>query len=265
MRDEERRSFDQLIPAPGENMIPPLLRVANLRSCLLCFMCLALGAARSASEQTLPQVRVSTTLLGGVWLASPIVAVGDVSNIRDYGHQTLDRLPPPTTPGVHDLYWCQGDFNVVAILKGRLQGRHREYLWASTIPGCSLVDDDSKLIYHRLKTKYWFLREEGQFLRPVFDYGTHRFAGVFPSWSEGPPLPARKRMGALLLTPSANSDSLEEYARYLWSVGDIACELLGKLECTRRIRSLEALGSPALRDSACGFLKGQLGASCEQD
>jgi hypothetical protein len=246
-------------------MILSFLSVTKLRSCLLCLMCLALGAACSEAEQTFPQVRVSTTLLEGVWLASPIVAVGEVSNIISYGHQTVDRLPPPTMPGVHDLYWCQGDFTTVAVLKGRRQGRHRKYLWASTIPGCKLVDNDPKLIYWRLKTKYWFLREEGQFLRPVFDYGTSRFEGVFPAWSEGPALPARMRMGALLLTPSANSDSLEDYARYLWSVGDIACELLGKLECTRRIRTLEGLGSPALRDSACGFLKGQLGASCEQD
>lgn len=110
---------------------------------------------------------------------------------------------------------------------------------------------------------FWFLREEGQFLRPTFDYGTYRFDGVFPPWSEGPRLPPRQRLGALLLTPSANSDALDDYARYLWNVGDIACELLGKPDCIRRIRSLQSLGNAALRHSACGFLKGQLGANCQ--
>ncbi len=125
------------------------------------------------------------------------------------------------------------------------------------------MDDDTKLIYHRLKTKFWFLSEEGQFLRPTFDYGTYRFAGVFTPWSQGPPQTARQRLDALLLTPSANADSLDDYARYLWNVGDIACELLGEPRCTRRIKNLERLGNPALRESACGFLKGQLGADCQ--
>jgi len=75
-------------------------------------------------------------------------------------------------------------------------------------------------------------------------------------------LRARRRLGALLLTPAANSDSLDDYSRYLWDVGDIACELLGKAECIRRIRGLEGLGNPKLRESACGFLKGQLEVDC---
>jgi hypothetical protein len=211
------------------------------------------------AEKQFPQVRVGTAQLEGVWLASPIVAVGEVSHIISYGHQAVSHLPPPTSPEAHDLYWCQGDLSLVAVVKGQLRGSGRKYLWASTIPGCKLVDDNPKLIYHGLKTKFWFLRDERQFLRPTFDYGAHRFEGVFTPWSQGPPLPARQRLGALLLMPSANSDSLDDYARYLWNVGDIACELLGKSECARRIRLLEQLGNPALTESACGFLKGQLG------
>jgi hypothetical protein len=233
-----------------------------LRTCIICIIGLVLGKSFVVAEQQFPQVRVSRTLLEGVWLASPIVAVGDVSDITSYGHQTVDHLPAPTSPGFHDLYWCQGYFNAVAVVKGELKDTRRKYLWASTVPGCNLVDNNPKLVYHRLKTKYWFLREEGQFLRPTFDYGTYCFGGVFTPWSEGPLLPARNRMGALLLTPSANSDSLDDYAGYLWNVGDIACELLGKSECIRRIRSLEGLGNPALRESACGFLTGQLGVDC---
>jgi len=166
-------------------------------------------------------------------------------------------------PGGHDLYWCQGYFNLVAVVKGDLGSARRKYLWASTIPGCKLVDNNPKLIYHRLKTKFWFLREEGQFLRPAFDYGTYLFEGVFTPWSEGPPLPPRRRLGALLLIPSANSDSFDDYARYLWNVGDIACDLLGKPDCIPLIRNLEGLGNSALEESACGFLNGQLGADCQ--
>jgi hypothetical protein len=232
------------------------------RPYIICIIGVVLGQSSVKAEQEFPQVRVSKTQLEGVWLASSIVAVGDVSDITSNGHQTVDHLPAPTTTYLHDLYWCQGYFNAVAVIKGELKDARRKYLWASTIAGCKLVDNNPKLVYHRLKTKYWFLREERDVLRPTFDYGTYEFSGVFTAWSEGPPLPARRRMGALLLTPAANSDSLDDYASYLWDVGDIACELLGKPECIRLIRGLEGLGNPALRESACGFLKGQLGVDC---
>lgn len=178
-----------------------------LRTCIICIMGMVLVKSCVEAEQVFPQVRVSTTRLEGVWIKTPIVAVGDVSNITSYGHQTVDHLPAPTMPDVHDLYWCQGFFNAIAVVKGELKDTRRRYLWASTIPGCKLVYNDPKLVYHRLKTKYWFLRDEGEFLRPTFDYGTYAFGGVFTPWSEGPALPARRRLGALLLTPAANSDS----------------------------------------------------------
>lgn len=238
------------------------LSVSAMRPWFVCVICLMLGRGSVKAEHEFPQVRVGVTELEGVWLKTPIAAVGEVSNIVSYGHQTVDRLPRPTDPSVHDLYWCLGYFNAVAVVKGALKEKRRKYLWASTFRGCMLVNSDPYLYYHRLETKIWFLREEGEFLRPTFDYGSHRFAGVFTAWSDGPDLPAPERMGALFLTPFANSDTLEDYARYLWLIGDIACELLGRTECIQRIRSLEALGSPALRESACDFLKGQLGTDC---
>jgi hypothetical protein len=232
------------------------------QTCLTCLLCSLLG---QAATKDFPEVRVSTVQpqLEGAWVASPVVAVGDVSNVVNYGHQVVDRLPPPTSPELHNLYWCEGDFHVLAVLKGDLREAVRKYLWASTIPGCKLQDNNPKLIYYRMKTKFWFLRDEGQFLRPTFDYNAQLFGGVFAAWSLGSPLSPRQQLGTLLVTPSANSDSLDAYARYLWNVGDTACELLGKTECIRRIRDLQTLGNPTLRESACGFLKGQLGTDCQ--
>ncbi len=237
----------------------------RLRACLLCLLCSALEPGRADEPRDFPKVRVSTVYpqLQGAWLASPIVAVGEVSHITTYGHRFVEHLPAPTLPDVHDLYWCQGDFNLVAVIKGELPAAPRKYLWASTIPGCALVDSNPEFVYRRMKTKFWYLRAEGQFLRPTFDYGAQRFDGVFPSWSQGRPLPARQRLGVFLLTPSANTDSLDDYSRYLWNVGDVACDLLGKRECARRLGSLEGLGNPTLRESACGFLNDQLGVDCQ--
>lgn len=214
------------------------------------------------AERKFPKPRVSTTLMGGDWLASPIVAVGEVTNIASYGEQTVDHLPPPTSPDVHKLYWCVGDFHVIAVVKGELRTPSRKYLWATTFPRCELWPTDPQLVYHRFQTRAWFLREEGKFLRPTFDYGTHGFLGLFAKWDDGPRLPAPQRLGAMLLTPSANADNLEDYADYLWTIGDIACELLGKAECTRRVSSLLSFDNPKLTQAGCNFLKGQLQEDC---
>ena len=107
-----------------------------LRCCSIAVVCASLLKTCGGAEQEFPQVRVSTNRLEGVWLASPIVAVGEVSDITSYGKQTLEHLPAPTMPDLHDLYWCQGYFNAVAVVKGELKEARRKYLWASTIPGC---------------------------------------------------------------------------------------------------------------------------------
>jgi hypothetical protein len=251
------------IPKTGSMQAVLKLASSNLpRACLLCLLCSLPG--RQVEAKDFPEVRASTVFpqMEGTWIASPIVAVGDVDNIVSYGHQVVDRLPGRIPSDLHDLYWCQGDLHVVAVIKGELRGAARKYLWASTAPGCKLVDNNPKLIYHRMKTKFWFLREDGKFLRPTFDYNAYRFYGVFAAWSTGSPLSPRQQLGTLLLTPSATSDSLDDYARYFWNVVDIACELLGKSDCTRRIKNLATLGNPGLRESACAFLKGELQTDC---
>jgi hypothetical protein len=198
----------------------------------------------------------------GVWNVSPIAAVGEVVNIHPYGEQDVENLPWPMATGVHKLYWCEGDFRVIAIVKGDLNLSTKRYLWASALPGCKLWDNSRRLIFRRFKTRVWFLREEGDFLRPPFDGGAALFIGFFAKWDESPRLSARQQLGTLLLTPTANNDTLKNYARYLWDVGDIACELLGKAECVRQIRALAGLGDPVLRENACQFLKGQMDEDC---
>ena len=201
----------------------------------LALLCCALVPA--ATQQRFPAWRGSTVLPQAEWLASPIVAVGEVVNIVPYGRQHVDHLPQPMSPSVHTLYWCQGEFRPVAVVKGDLRLPPKRYLWASGLAGCRLYPDSGDAM--RFKTHVWFLREEGDFLRPTYDGGAHLF-----------------------LKPAANSDTLGDYARYLGDVADIACELLGATACVDHIRALATLGNPALQEAACGFLKGQFGASC---
>jgi hypothetical protein len=155
-----------------------------------------------------------------------------------------------------------GDFQAVAVVKGTLHGSTRKYLWASTFPGCRILPDDPVHLANRDKTRAWFLREEGEFLRPTFDWNAFPFLGLLIDWDTGSPLPPRQRLGMFLLTPLANCDTITDYADYIWDVGDIACELLGKAKCAQRIREL-SLESPVLREPACHFLKGQLDEDCD--
>jgi hypothetical protein len=213
------------------------------------------------AERKFPQWRGSNLELPAEWDASPIAAVGEITAITEYGEQTVRRLPWPMSPDVHRLFWCEGDFHVIAVVKGEIHGLKKKYLWGSAMPGCKLSYGTQQL-FQRFQTRVWFLREEGDFLRPTFDGGTHGFLGLYFQWSRYPDLPPRERLGTLLLTPEANSDALGDYARYLWSIGDIACELLGKRECVRRFRALEELGDSSLKEAACGYLTGQQREPC---
>jgi hypothetical protein len=233
-----------------------------LRVCLLYLIPLSLTSAPAAAPKQFPEWRGSTTLLLGEWAASPIMAVGEVVNVATYGAQKVDHLPRPMSPTVHRLYWCEGDFRLTAVIKGELHLPPKKYLWASTFPGCRLWPNNPRFVFSRFQTRVWFLREEGDFLRPTYDSGASLFIGLFARWDDGQRAPARQRLGMLLLTPAANSDTLEDFATYLWDIVDIACELLGKAECVEKIEALAKSGNPAIHGAACGFLKGQLGVDC---
>jgi hypothetical protein len=89
------------------------------------------------------------------------------------------------------------------------------------------------------------------------------YLGLFARWMDvSSTAEARSELGTLLLTPSANSDNLDDYAQYLDEVIEIACELLPKGDCIAQVRHLADMGNPKLRESACGLLKGLLGEDC---
>lgn len=196
------------------------------------------------------------------WLRAPIVAIGEVTNVSSYGEQTVDRLPPPTSPEAHHLFWCIGDFHSVAVVKGTLHKPIKRYLWATTIPGCHLWPEDPAFVAYRFKALAWYLREEGGFLRPPFDYGAWPFLGLFVAWEPSSTLSPQRQLGTLLLTLEAVSEDAGRYVEDMLSNADIACELLGKTQCAQRIRELSTENS-ALHEPLCQFLRSELGQECE--
>jgi len=228
---------------------------------LLCAPVLLSLLCTGAPQAGFPEWRGSNLRLYGLWEATPIIAVGNVKNVTEFGQQMVDHLPSPVSQDLHKLYWCQGDFDSIATIKGTLNAK-KKYVWASVNPGCKLFYGDVA-DYSKRVTRVWFLREEGQFLRPTFDGGTAYFYGLFTKWDDAPALAPRQRLGVLLLTPQANSDSLASFADDIWGIADVACSLLAKAECVQRIRALARLGDPSLRVAACEYLKAQQKESCE--
>jgi hypothetical protein len=234
--------------------------------CLFCLIVLVSAPGPVAAQREFPEMLAARPQPAGdrEWAASTTVAVGEVVNVASYGEQTVDHLPQPMSASVHKLYWCQGDFRLTAVVKGQAEVPRKKYLWASARPGCALWPDDPSLVFSRYKTRVWFLREEGNFLRPPYDVGGAHFIGLLSRWDESHGLSARRHLGSLLLDPAANSDTLSDYAGYLGVVAAIACELLGQADCTSRLRALAGLGNAPLRDAACGLLNGLYGTGCGQ-
>lgn len=221
-----------------------------------------LALTSHAAQLHFPDWRGSPVLLPTVWAKSTIAAVGEVISIAPYGEQAVSGLPIRGGEGIRRLYWCHGEFRATAIVKGTLPDPVEKYLWADTRPGCRLWDDDPALVFSRFKTRVWLLREEAGYLRPTFDGGAQKFIGLFPSWDDLPSVPPKQRLGIFLLTPLANSDNSDDYATYLWNVGDVACDLLGNTECVEQFQQLASQPNGSLRTSACNFLSGQLGKQC---
>jgi hypothetical protein len=181
--------------------------------------------------------------------------------VTEFGVQKVDRLSWPVIQDLHTLYWCQGEFSVIAVVKGKLTAERQNYVWASVTPGCKPFYGFQGANEKRV-TRVWFLREEGGLLRPTFDGGAHYSIKLYRSWAESPDLPPREKLGFLLLMPSVIAESSSEFESTFWDFADIACSLLGKEVCGQRIRELSAASDPIQRRVTCDYLRAQLGKNC---
>ena len=199
--------------------------------------------------------------MSALWEATPIIAVGDVKDVTEFGTQHVQQLPPPVVQDLHELYWCQGDFVAVAVVKGELP-RTKKYVWASVNPGCKLFYGDQS--YEQRPTRVWFLRARGRasICGRLVDGGSWYFYGLISKWEEDTKLPPAERLGLMLLTPEANVQNLPKFAATIWNTADVACSLLGKAKCVEQIRMLANTGDPELRNAACQYLRAQQKVTC---
>ena len=239
--------------------------MASVRGIL--FVLLGFLSTPLRAEQEFPQWRGAAQSMTSfsAWSASPIVIIGRASNVKPYGEEVSARFASPMPSHVHTLYWCVADLHVLATVKGVYKKTASKYVWASLAPGCNvwLWPDNPQAVDRRFQTRAWFVREEGPLLRPTLDTGMPPYIGLFTNWENVNSVSdARRHFGELLFTPSANSDSIGDYAEYLPDVFDIACELLGKADCALRLAALSDTNDIRLQQISCGLLKGEMGRPC---
>jgi hypothetical protein len=214
------------------------------------------------AQRQFPEWKVSPVGLSGVWQMAPLIVVGEVANVASVGSQKVSNPPWPASPDLRRIYWCEADFQSYSVLRGHLPPSGEKLLWGASTPGCSFKYlTDGQPWGDEPVTRVWFLREEGRYLRPVVDAGGLFFCTFHAKRQDGPHSEAQ--FGELLLTPSANSRSLSQFAvEGFYSAASVACLILGQPLCTERLKSLAGLGDPKLSQAACSFLSSQFDEPC---
>lgn len=218
----------------------------------------------SCSQQRFPEWKVLPLGLLGSWDRASSVVVADLQNVEYVGSQKITNPPWPVQPAMVRIYWCQGDFNVYSAVKGKVPRNGKKFLWGGGKPGCHLTEHAKGATEGRgPMTRVWFVREEGNYIRPVVDALGVYFVAFNVKWDDGSREDSKKKFGRLLLSPNAVDTSPRDYGRWWdFELPSTACSILGRDECIGRIKGLAALGDPLLRRNACDFLKSQFRETC---
>jgi len=223
----------------------------------VCFMLAVLGLRPAlCQERQFARWEVAPLTLMGTWERAAAVVVGEVRNITAAGDHPVGDLPWPAGPWIKRIYWCEADFYGYAAIKGTLPARGKKYLWGAIRPGCKLeaLPLDS--------TQVWFIREEGEYVRPAVDAGGYFFITFRVKWDYKSKEDPQTRFGRLLLNPTGRHDSLRQFGKDIGDPASTACSILGRARCVEEIRALTLLGDPDLTRAACDFLRTQYDESC---
>jgi len=232
----------------------------------------AFGAALAAiapccrSQEALPEWKVAPSPLIGIegqWRRADDVIVGDVSNVVAKGTQEIASPPWPVSPNVREIYWCEADLRADAAVKGSLPPAGKKLLWGEIRPGCNL--ESFRYGYREASppsTRVWFLRREGEYLRPVVDGGGAYFIAFHWKWADVPKADAPRVFALLALDPAAIDLGPERYYLALTSV-EVARSILGDRELAVQLKALAARPIAELHKQACGYLEAELGEPCK--
>jgi hypothetical protein len=191
-------------------------------------------------------------MLSGSWERAQDVVVGDVDNITALGSQ---HPVPQTEWGIFnqakELYWCRADFHATAVIKGSLPAAGKRFLWADASPGCELTPHAYGYMGAEPPvTRIWFIREEGDYLRPAVDAGGVYFVSVHGKWSDPPKGEAARLFALLMLNEPAMGGVLSPDNLTLFTL------VLGVDEAGQRLSALAAgTRDDQLRKWVCNYLR----------
>jgi len=207
---------------------------------------------------------VSPIGLVGSWERAESVVIGDVGNITSLGSQKVDNPPWPVASTVQQIYWCQADFRSDSVLKGKAPASGKRFIWAAIRPGCGF--EWFRYGYEETTppaTRVWFLREEGEYIRPVVDGGGVLFASFHAKFASAGRAEDRMRFALLFLSPPALGMNDAQYSVIFHTPVDFARVILGDAELADALRRLGWYPDPHLRESTCEYLKINLQQSCK--
>lgn len=219
------------------------------------------------AAQVFPEWTVRPIGLVGTWESAPAMVIAELRNVKPVGVQKLTQPPRwPASASIQHIYWCEGDFVASLAVRGRLPVAGRKFLWGQIREGCDIIQswdmpDPGPTI------RVWFIREEGEYIRPVADAGGVFFAAFKAQWRGDPELDPQTRFTQLLLTAGRLGRDLPKH-----QVDEIlatACLILGRHSeepeagerCTEQFDALMRL-EPHLRPAICEFRRTMLQQPC---
>ncbi len=245
-----------------------VIKIILLDSCCWLLILAALTVADNAmcDAQQFPKVRVAPMGLEGGWEAASGVVVAEIRNVKSVGSTEADELPWPLPRGIRQIYWCAADIEVSAVIKGRKPAQNKPYLWGTVRPGRPGCEDpaDRGKRYLGPTMTVWFIREEGQYIRPVVDIAGYRNFEVAGTWNSHSTVDPKIQFAELLLSPGIVPDNIDVFALTFPNFAYLACELLGRQRCIQRLNELSALNSRELRRKACDLLESQFEQECRE-
>ena len=103
-------------------------------------------------------------------------------------------------------------------------------------------------------TRVWFVREDGEYIRPVVDGGGVLFASFHVRFTAAGKPEDSKRFARLFLNPGALGMSPAHYAVVFHTPVEFARVILGDSEWADALKRVAASGDIRLRESACEYL-----------
>jgi hypothetical protein len=173
-------------------------------STLLLWVCLAavFSCARDSTAE-LPRpllVRRGPPAVSAMWLVAGVVAGGRLDSVRAVG-ATRIKVPDSGANAYYRVFACEATFVGAHLLKGELPGHSARLLFYRGSSACPEWEEGNR--EGPGQERIWFLRREGQWLRPLDDSWAPYFALRPPLVGPGSASALREELASRLLTPQS--------------------------------------------------------------